>query len=267
MRVLLCAVMVTAGPVAARAQLLPNGGAVVEVASVRRHDPADFSNTSLSVKGDTVVASNFPLMQMISSAYRVQRSQLIGGPDWLQVEERYDVIAKSPTPIGGDALAPILRAVLADRFKLRVHTESRERAVYALVLDRADRRLGPRLKATSVTCGSPAAGTPPPPEADARPRCVMSMPPGRVVGVGIDMRILASSLSNQLDRTVVDRTGLTGGFEIDLAFVPERVRPGAVVDGVPLVTALREQLGLKLEPDRAPVEVIVIDSIEHPTEN
>jgi uncharacterized protein (TIGR03435 family) len=241
----------------------------LEVASVKRRDPADWTNIGLTTRpGGTVVASNFPLLGLISVAYGVQRSQVVGTPEWAVDAEKYDIVARSVEGLsGGDAMRTILRAVLVERFKLKTHRATRELPVFALLPVRPGAP-GPRLKPAPVTCvaGPATLGAA---QADTRPRCELQMPPGRITGAGIDMRLLASSLGTLLNRVVVDKTGFAGGFDLELEYVPQGGAQGRAVagDGPQLVTALQEQLGLRVEADRAEVEVIVVDSIERPTEN
>lgn len=241
----------------------------VDVASVKRRDPADWTNINVANRpGGTVVASNFPLPGLISLAYRVQRSQVVGLPDWVVDAEKYDIVAKSVDGIGGgEAMAATLRAVLEERFALKTHREIRQMPVMALVAMRAGAP-GPRLRPSPVTC---IAGPITAAEAtkDTRPRCELELPPGRIIGTGIDMRLLASSLGTLISRVVVDKTGFTGGFDVDVEYVPQGRAQGQPTggDGPPLLTAIQEQLGLHLESDRADVEVIVVDRIERPTEN
>jgi uncharacterized protein (TIGR03435 family) len=267
-RTVLGGVIVAAGAVAALAQTTAPP-VTLDVASVKRRDPADWTNIDLRTRpGGTVVATNFPLTGLISVAYGVQRSQVVGGPDWVRDSEKYDVVARSVEGLsGGDAMRTILRAVLEDRFKLKTHRATRELPVFTLLPVRPGTP-GPRLKPSPVTC---VAGpiTPDAAQADTRPRCELEMPSGRIIGAGIDMRLLASSLATLLNRPVVDRTGFSGGFDVDVEYLPQGGAQGRAVagDGPQLVTALQEQLGLRVEGDRAEVEVIVVDSIERPTDN
>jgi uncharacterized protein (TIGR03435 family) len=264
-----------------------------EVVSVKPNQSGD-SGSQLRVEpGGRVTWTNTTLSAMVNAAY--QRFQwdsreIVGGPDWFD-KARFDVIAQAP---GGlprpDAdgfpsrLLAMLRAVLADRFRLVAHWETREGPVYNLVLDRADRRLGPKLVPAAVDCAKVAdatlAGTPPPPRPGRGRECNFSFTTeaqaGSLQGNAVTMAVLGRFLTAQgVEREVVDRTGLSGTFDIDLLHLPEHSVGGIPPDqlaldprfqGRPrLVTALREQLGLKLEPSRAPVEVLVIDSIERPT--
>jgi uncharacterized protein (TIGR03435 family) len=187
----------------------------------------------------------------------------------------------------------MLRALLADRLKLKVHTESREMPIYALVLARSDGNLGPQLKKAAIDCGAIGAArgrgpAPAPGAPDARGpanalppdvmRCGMRIGPGNVMAGGVVLPQFANTLAILVGRIVVDRSGLTGNFDIDLQFTPEQMPafgpagppPGAPpVDpnGPSIFTAIQEQLGLKLEATKGPVDVLVIDHVEHPTED
>ena len=232
-------------------------------------------------------AVNVPLWDLIRQAYAVQRTQLVGAPDWAETA-RYDIVAKAEgdiqgTPPGGPAgpLNFMLQDLLEDRFKLRAHHETREMAIYALTLARADGKLGAGLRASTVDCaamrgrGRGAGGPPAFPPPGERPPCGMRVAPNQVTAGGVSLTQLTQILSQFTQRIVIDRTGLKGSFDIDLTFTPERMPQGPPPPGAPpltidpngpsLFTALQEQLGLKLESDRAPVEVLVIDHVERPT--
>jgi uncharacterized protein (TIGR03435 family) len=178
----------------------------------------------------------------------------------------------------------MFRGVLAERFRLVAHWEPRERPIYNLVLDRADRRLGPKLVKVAIDCATVAdavlAGTPPAPRAGRGDECNFSRTSeaqaGSLQGNAVTITVLARFLAVEgLGREVVDRTGLSGTFDVDLLYLPEFPVGGVSPDrlafdprfqGRPgLTTALREQLGLKLESSRGPVDVLVIDSVERPT--
>jgi uncharacterized protein (TIGR03435 family) len=179
----------------------------------------------------------------------------------------------------------MMQRMLADRFQLAVHTETRELPVYALTVARSNGRLGPNLRTAATDCEAligqmlkGAQGGGPPPAAPQRPgggpACGMRFDGRRVTAGGTSMAALARSLAGPVGRLVEDRTGLAGGFDFDFEFT---VDPAAAPPGAPLpppdanapsiFTALEEQLGLKLEPTRAPVDVLVIDRAERPTEN
>lgn len=265
-------VAITASLVAQQA----SGTDAVEVASIRLNT-SGAGNNSLNIRpGGLVVAFNQTPVQLIVSAYGLQPSQLVGGPAWIH-SDRYDLTAKSSSGVmSREVMNAVVRRVFAERFKLAIHVETRELPVFAMRMVRADVRadkaLGPRMQVSPVGCahlpGSPAVqgGDPAP----GRPRCTMSTgqprpATTRIAASGVDMPTLAASINRFLDRVVVDQTGLADWYDLEIEFVSDSAPAGT--DGVPLVTALREQLGLKLEPDRAPVAVTVIDAIARPTEN
>ena len=159
----------------------------------------------------------------------------------------------------------MLRTLLKDRFTLVTHTETRELPIYALVLARPDRRFGEQLRVSSVDCvaleaESHKAGGTPPPAPGAGPRCGISSGTGRIQASARLMTDVARALSNTTGRAVVDKTGLDGRYDLEL-------RWNETEEGPSLFTAVQEQLGLKLEPQRGPVDVLVIDSAERPTED
>ena len=182
----------------------------------------------------------------------------------------------------------MLRALLAERFKLVVHMETKEMPVYALVLARPDGKLGPKIDVSTVDCaammaarGRGAGGPPPaPPAPGERPPCGVFMGPGNIAAGSVGMSQLAQVLSPRVNRIIVDKTELKGQYGFTLDFTPDQMPnlppgvtapPGAPPlppidpNGPSLFTALQEQLGLKLDSQRGQVEMLVIDSIEQPT--
>lgn len=180
-----------------------------------------------------------------------------------------------------------MRSLLAERFKLSVHRESREVPIYHLILARSDGRLGPELRPSSVDCRAlvearKAEGLKPePPKPGERPQCGARVGFGEIAAGGQPLFELITILSATVQRNVVDRTGLSGIFDIYLKWTPDQLPPrppglpadqplrinGAEIDpnGPSIFTAVQEQLGLKLDAQRGPVEVLVIDRIERPT--
>jgi uncharacterized protein (TIGR03435 family) len=264
-----------------------------EVVSIKPVPPETQGGGLQIAPGGRVTWRNVTLSAMVNAAY--QRFQwdsreIVGGPDWFN-ETHFDVVALAPGGLPkADAdgfpsqLLAMFRRVLEDRFRLVTHSKPRERPVYNLVLDHADRRLGPKLVPAAVDCAKVAdatfAGTPPPPRPGRDRECNFSRTTeaeaGSLQGNAVTITVLARFLAGEgLGREVVDRTGLSGTFDVDLLYLPEFPVGGVSPDrlaldprfqGRPgLTTALREQLGLKLEPSRAPVEVLVIDSVERPT--
>jgi uncharacterized protein (TIGR03435 family) len=167
-----------------------------------------------------------------------------------------------------------------------VHRETRELPIYALVVGRKDGQLGPQLKKTALDCAAINAarqsGTPAsPPQPGQPPGCGIRMGFGQLTSTGLPLTNLASSLVMVVHRSVIDRTGLAGGFDFDVKWTPDQLPPrpaglpadqpirmnGVEIDpnGPSIFTALQEQLGLKLEAQRGPVEVLVIDRVARPT--
>ena len=259
-----------------------------EVVSIRENkspvlDPEDSSIALMP--GGRFVTTNWPLRLLIMGAFALQPQQLVDAPDWIDMV-RYDISATAPGPLTPASSQLAIQRMLADRFGLAVHTETRELPIFALTVARDDGRLGPKIKKSAVDCEAiikanmQSRGDGPrievPQLPDGRSACLFSQRFGRVIAGGTTMANFAQGLSRIHSRIIHDRTGLTGGFDIDLEFTPDPTiyREGAPGPGAPLdpnapgfFTALVEQLGLKLEATRAPVDVLVIDRIERPTEN
>jgi uncharacterized protein (TIGR03435 family) len=234
--------------------------AVFEVASVKLNTDSVLTLSGItSIANGRLSAKAMTVKELVASAYRVRGQAVIVGSGWLD-SERYDIEARAANEAGEADLRLMLQALLADRFRLRLHKDSRDAAVYAL---RVSQR-GPRLKAAVPDC-------------DAGPGLITLV--GRIIGKCGSAGQLAESLSRIMDRPVVDQTGLSGAFaDIKLDWVPDETqfadwgrgvyaRPVSDPSGPSLFTAVQEQLGLRLEPTRAPIEVIVIDAAERPTSN
>jgi uncharacterized protein (TIGR03435 family) len=277
--------------------------ATFEVASVRPSNPNPDPSNPLSMialmlpqPGGRFTATNTPLRMLIMAAYELQQeAQLVGGPPALMTA-KYDITARvANTPaIAMKDLPQLLRSLLADRFKLKAHTERRELPVYDLVLARSDGRLGPELRPSKSECSTgdelAAAGA-----ALAKgditsfmgkpgPCMVTTDPSGGPLnlmmrGDGQEMKQIVEILQQFTGRTVRDKTGLSGRYDFDMKLDLQMVlalaqKMGANIpaaaanipqsDGSSLMTALNEQLGLKLDSVRAPVDVVVIDSVEAP---
>ena len=264
-----------------------------EVASVKPNNTIG-GPRAFDLHGDRLTATNMPLRDLIWEAYgspAIQlQSQIVGGPSWV-ASDGFDIAAKAageltpgPRPSADrpdgrpDRALAMLRNLLEDRFKVKVHTEQREVSIYALVLANKGGTLGPRLQ--SSDCPHPgAAPTQGPP--DSAPACgrFSGLLTGNQNGHGVSMAQLARALSSYwlIRRPVLDRTGLSGAFDFHIEFTPAFVpapNPGAPMvanpaadSGPNLFTAFREQLGLKLESTRGPVDVLVIDHVEQPSED
>jgi uncharacterized protein (TIGR03435 family) len=270
MRILVC---LLAAAVAVQAQSPQD--ATFDVVSVRRNNGTG-GMQARTVPGSFSV-SGVPLRFVVRQAYQVQDFQIVGGPDWMNsdlfdIDARFDVAVG---PVGPQALAARLRNMLAKRFNFAAHTEKREMPILSLLRLRDD-RLGARIKPSAVDCSTmPGRGRQAGPGPDGRPICGGRGGLGQIIAGGLTMAQLAAQLSQYTGRLIVDRTGLTGSYAFDLTWTPEQLPPGLPpgatlpFDGnaPTLVTALEEQLGLKLEGGRGPVDVVVVDRLEHPAEN
>jgi uncharacterized protein (TIGR03435 family) len=230
--------------------------------------------TLQAMPGGRYLATNAPLRTLIREAYALHGSQLSGGPGWLD-SDRFDIVAKSernPTPL---QMRVMLRALLVERFRLSVHTDTRELPLYALVLARTDGQLGPHLRPTGTGCSQAPEwlGTGPPPLRGPDAPC-RSAGPGSGAAMrfrGITLDAFAMFLATPVRRPVIDRTGLSGGFDIELDMTAE-LGPPPPPPGLPdtvdrssapsIFTTLQEQLGLRLDARREPVDVLVIDRVE-----
>ncbi len=217
-------------------------------------------NQSQSTDGRTFHATNVPARTLIRQAYGLmfEDYRLVGAPDWTNFE-RFDVVATLPEQAPRSQVSAMLRALLADRFKLIAHTEIRESPTYALVLARKDGRLGPQLQHAEKDCSASPATQPGPGEDNP---CALRI--GKEIsGRGQPMSQLAKTLLQFAGRSIEDRTGLTGGFDFDI----QASEIGGDNDQPSIFTAIQEQLGLKLETTKAPVEFVVVDGMERPTPN
>lgn len=235
--------------------------------------------------------TNSTLRGLIGTAvqrYGFDQRQVVGGPDWIDTA-RFDVVVLTGSgapPVEPDGypaqLFAMMRAMLADRFGLVTHEEVREGAVYRLVLSRRDREPGPGLKPVEAACagamraisgGSRSAWRP-----GRGPDCSFGGPPGQLQGNAVTIDMLSRILGREARRPVINETGLAGSFDVDVKFSPEfgppppgaadpAERPVVNPDSPSIFTAIQEQLGLKLESSRGPIDVLVIDKAERPIEN
>ena len=248
-----------------------------EVASIK---PGDLYAAHPPSSPDRFAMMSTTVKSLIAYGYDVRDFQIEGGPDWAS-SQTYMVNAKAPGAVGQPTMRLMVRRLLADRFGLRTHTESRDMPIYALVKARADGRLGERLQKADVDCAailSQRSGAPLPPGDTSAPACqwrVGISPPVAMMFVdGAPIREFAGLLERLLGRRVVDETGLTGTFDIRLEFAADQLPvplppatepPAPPRDGLSLLTAIEEQLGLRLESRRGPVPVIIIDAATPPT--
>jgi bla regulator protein blaR1 len=230
------------------------------------------------VPGGGLRAINATLRSLISEAYQVRDFEISGGPSWLG-SARYDIEAKGqldPTSQeqAGLQVMKMLQALLADRFQLRVHRQTKEMPIYALLVANN----GPKLQASREACFDPTAGIPPPPtlpgQSPSRPCGGFNNSSNQMLGASVGVSRFAANLSRFTGRTVVDRTGLKGTYDVALRWAPDEGQAWLPTGPVPpdnaqpsIFSAVQEQLGLRLESQRGPVEVLVIDQAEKPSEN
>jgi uncharacterized protein (TIGR03435 family) len=262
-----------------------------EVASVKPGMPGAQPNFAAQPSG-RFFAVNVSLIMLVSMAHQVYNDfQIVGGPDWVRTA-RYDVEAKAPSGVQLGPLATegpqspvqqMLASLLAERFNLKVHDETRMLPGFDLKVARTDGKLGPKMTPSppGIDCAAVRAArraqhaSPAPAVGQIAP-CSMRISPGAFVAGTLPLETLASFLSQQMRRVVVDRTPLFGNYDFDLTWLPDDLDTpagfsagqsaapsGATVNatGPTLVTALREQLGLELVPAMEPTNVLVIDSI------
>lgn len=232
-----------AAPCAAQARA-PRGPSFDDASVVPSRSSSVDARFDLSA-ADRFTATGASLADLIRFAYGVQDAGLIGGADWIRAE-RFDLtaIAGQPLPPRGPSgpsatLALMVRTLLADRFGLVLHQETRELPVFTLAVAQDDRKFGPEIGPSKLEC-------------EEQP-CVIRLAPGQMVMGGASMAQLATALSTLVQRVVLDRTRLAGTFDVRLAWTPDS-----------LTAALREQLGLTLDSSREPIEVLVIDRAERP---
>jgi len=237
------------------------------------------------VRRDAPVTDRFDwfdvtLAMLIRDAYGLFDSQVIGGPDWMR-SKRWDVSAKAAALAPDDA-RELVRRLVEDRFALKAHTETREVPIYNLVLARSDRTLGPRIKPATVDCTPFLTGKRPMQESPRDPdnRFGLCSVGGAFTPAGLltprlngrPLTGLIQHLEEAMERRVIDRTGLKGNYDIELSYLDQSLAdpslPAAqALRGPSLFAALQEQLGMKLEAGRGPVEVLVVDSASAPTPN
>jgi uncharacterized protein (TIGR03435 family) len=271
--------------VASIASLLAQAGPTFDVVSIKQ-------NTGGMVRGNTAppvmrpdgsfILKNVPVITLIARAY--PGADIVGLPDWGRTD-RYDIATTSTlTTATADDRIAMLRAMLADRFQLKVHIEQREQKVFDLVLVRKDGKLGPGLTPSDVNCDQPPApltgrqdlSTPPPPctvrMVGATTRADKQGLLGDVLEGTTSMDRLADALRIPAGRAVVNKTGLPGSYRIAMNFdmMGERRPPSAdppANAGPSLFSAVQEQLGLRLESSKAQRDALVVERLERPTPN
>lgn len=252
-----------------------------EVASIKPNH-GDDGLIRFMFRPDGLTASGMTVKVLIEFAYNMKDFQVSGGPGWIE-SERFDVDAKMdeatmdalkklPLDQAVEQRRLMLQSLLADRFQLKVSRSSKELPIYALVVAKG----GPKLtQAADTPAAGGSSGAPGPGKGRMR------MSPGELNADAIPMSNVADWLAREVGRKVVDKTGLEGRYVFNLHWTPEGpagktgfgdsgpgpAPPPPDSSGVSIFTALQEQLGLKLEPQKGPVETLIIDSIEKPSEN
>jgi uncharacterized protein (TIGR03435 family) len=228
------------------------------VATIKPTNPSYGGGTLIRLTGGKFSATAFTLKDLITFAYAVDRSQIAGGPDWL-ASDRYDVLGKPEKagPLNREAARTMLRPLLEDRFRLKIHLESKPMSVFVLTIDKHGSKLRPR-----------APG-------DGGETTRLTFRGATATGRNVPVTVIAEELQDMvLGRPVLDKTGLTGTFDFDLVWRPEPKPSGSADASAPvdpnlpdIFTAFSEQLGLKLESRREPAKVIVVDGATKPSEN
>jgi uncharacterized protein (TIGR03435 family) len=283
------AVVVFAPGLTAQSPSTAAGVVRFEVTSVKPNSTGRAGPTQTRfLPGGRFVATNIPVKLLIGQAYQLPYYRLLGGPPWLD-SEAFDIEATANgdlSPRGGQRpLRTALQSLLADRYKLVAHAETRQLPAYALVLARDDRRLGPSLIRSErndcaailadVAARAPGGPPPPPLPGNQAPPCGAFTGNGMMSLDSATLPRLTDFLSAELNRKVFDRTDLTGLFNVHLTWTPDPLPAGPLPPDVPpidpngpsIFTAVKEQLGLKLDPTTGPVDVLVIDRVERPTPN
>ena len=241
--------LVVAGIVAGQS---PDASATFEVASIKLHPEPITLSADPMVRGRTVSGTASTLLDLVTNAYGVKYDQVSGGPSWIK-SNHYDITAKAvgEGTLTAEEARRMMQALLADRFQLKIHRETKEVPTYALVVGKG----GPKLKPSSADApGSnfvrgTAAG-------------LMHMEATRGT-----MERLATQLAGTAGRPVIDKTGLSGYYAFTLDWTPENRISDGDADTATIFTAVQEQLGLKLEPTTGPLEMLIIDRAEKPSEN
>jgi len=242
------------------------GPSSFEVASVKANKSGAAATSLGFQRGGRFRAVNEPLWRLVAEAYgktyQLRRFEIAGIPDSI-AGDRFDIEAVADGDPSPERQRAMLQNLLSERFKLAVHREVRELPIYVLVVARPDGRLGEQLQRSTIDCEAlKAAGALPVqvPPGQERP-CVMMFGPNLLRANGMTISDLAEmGLSRYVNRMVVNQTTLQGPFQWSVKWAAE-TNP----EGVSIFTALQEQLGLKLEPKTGPVEIVMVDHVEHPT--
>jgi uncharacterized protein (TIGR03435 family) len=257
---------VSFAPAARAQQPAPADTPKFEVASVRLHRAADDLMFALQFHDGGRFTATGTLRMLIRTAYRLQEFQVVGARGWID-EERFDIDGRAGRDATPDKMRVMLRALLQERFGLALRSERRDAPVYALRAAKTVPEQVARMRPAADACPAGA--------------CNVRFAPGVLSARGVTMTTLATELSWWVDRIVTDQTALAGRFDLDLEWAPDLSPQAPAVVSTPdppvakrvdsnapsIFTAVREQLGLSLEPERGEVDVLVIERAERPTAN
>ncbi len=236
---------------AAGASQAPASAPVFDVAAIHPTDlsvPRDTCYMRGQPGGQTFTGRCIPLRLMIKYAYKIVDSQIAGGPSWID-SDLFDFEAKSDRTVTRDEVAAMFQSFIADRFQLKFHRETRNLSSYVLTVDKSGSKMTPNI--STYEWEIPVTNIP------------GQIP--TVKGTRCPMYYLSWWIGQREDRPVLDKTGLSGFWDFTLAYLPDAMAPHAnAPEGQPLKKAIREQLGLKLEAGKGPVEVYVIDHVAKP---
>jgi uncharacterized protein (TIGR03435 family) len=281
----LCVSCLSRTPILAQSSTARPDRPEFEVASIKLHRTDEGPRGISFSPSGRFAWSRMTLKQLMGSAYaELPHAQIVGGPGWTD-SDRFDIVATSAEALqdmGPDGsprgLFRRLRTLLEDRFRLKTHVESRDLPIYALqTVSSTPTAVGSHLRKTDIDCEAvlrdAAAGRRPNTPEGQQPPCSMRLGgPGQLMGHAITMDQVGGVLSGRAGRPVVNRTGLAGNFDVDLKWAAEfpsdaplNGAPAPANDGPSIFTAVREQLGLKLEATRARMPVLVIDAAQLPT--
>ncbi len=242
---------------------------VYDIVSIHPHSALD-ENVGMHIQTSIYTATNITLKELISYAYRIREDLISGFPTWAN-SAHFDVTAKISDPdhsvldkLSHEQIGAMCRPLLADRFQLKVHTEIKTLPVYDLVLTKE----GPKFKPSPPLPEDPDHPTP----KGQHRNTTWQIDNGDLTALSITMNSFAVTLSDQINRTVIDKTGLTDAYDLKLKWTrdedADKAPDNGAADHPPgIFTALQEQLGLKLVPSKGPVTTLVVDHAEQPTPN
>jgi uncharacterized protein (TIGR03435 family) len=256
-----------------------------EVATIKPNTSAELRIAILAQPGGRFIATGVSLRLLMGYAYGVRDFQISGGPSWVP-SDRWDITARAEEgsippgprdPNTPDPLALRTQSLLEDRFQLKFHRETKELPVYELTVAKGGTKL--HLSEDQNPLRPPERGDPPFQRGGPMPRGNMRMGRGSLEATAVPIANFVRAMSQQLGRTVMDKTGLTGLYDIKLEWTPDPIQGGAFPlpagveppapdpSGPSIFTAIQDQLGLKLDGSKGAVEVLVIDSVQKPVEN